>query len=152
MKAMEAINELKKAGFPVKQISLLSQAEVRKGHMHLKSFDKIDEVEISIGVIAGPILGLLTGLGVFAIPGLGFLFGAGALVGILAGFDFGLIGGGLATALTRVGISIEGYSEVYLNHLNEGKFLLIVHGSKEEADKAKKIINTHDQHIGVMTH
>jgi uncharacterized membrane protein len=151
-KALEAVNYLIKDGYSKNQISLLSQAAVKKGHMHVRSFEKLDEVEISIGVIAGPILGLLTGLGIFVIPGLGFIFGAGAVVGILAGFDFGLIGGSLAVMLTRIGVSIEGYAEVYAKHLNEGKFLLIIHGTDEEANKAKDIIHAHNQHLGVMIH
>jgi hypothetical protein len=39
-----------------------------------------------------------------AIPGVGMLYGAGALVGAIAGFDVGIIGGGLVAILANIGI------------------------------------------------
>ena len=50
---------------------------------------------------------MLTGLGLFAIPGFGVLFGAGAVIGAFAGFDAGIIAGGLSTILVELAIKEE---------------------------------------------
>jgi hypothetical protein len=150
--ALEALHELKSKDFPVRQVSILGRADVKNPH------SQADEDEISkqagkgvgIGILTGSTLGILTGVGVFAIPGLGFLFGAGALVGALAGLDFGLIGGAIAGALS-IGLHKDHY-EKYDQYLKEGKFLLIVHGSADEAEQAKSTLHQHGQHIELQTH
>lgn len=150
--ALEALHELKIQNFPVSKVSILGQADVKNAH------SQADDAEISkqagkgvgIGILTGSTLGILTGAGVFAIPGLGFLFGAGALVGALAGLDFGLIGGAIAGALS-IGLHKE-HHEKYDQYLKEGKFLLIVHGSVEEAEQAKNILHQHGKHIELQTH
>ncbi|XZF14863.1 hypothetical protein ACTHGU_01895 [Chitinophagaceae bacterium MMS25-I14] len=152
-KAIEAIQELQKAHFPTKHVSLIGQAEMKDDHMHIKTVNpgKVAATEVGIGAVLGPVLGALVGAGVFAIPGLGFLFGAGALVGAIAGFDFGLIGGGIVSALTMLGIGTD-RAKAYDAYLQQGKFILIVQGSPDELAKAKEIIEAHGGHIEVETH
>ncbi len=143
--ATNAVEKIKEGGFPAKQISLITKADNTNEHMHLT------EAELSIGVVAGPVLGVLTGIGLFAIPGFGFLFGAGAIVGALAGFDIGLIGGGIVSILTRLGINIKNHDK-YQNHLNKGNYLVIVQGTLDEVNLAHKIIETNGKHIEVNKH
>src|SRR5579872_5387127 len=95
--ALEAVKALKKSNFPLKQISLVGKAEIVDNDICVKSLDSVKNAPLIIGSVAGPVVGLLSGLGVFAIPGFGFLYGAGAVIGILGGFDLGLISGGLVT-------------------------------------------------------
>ena len=94
---------------------------------------------ISIGAAAGFVTGLLTGLGIFAIPGFGFLYGAGAIVGAMAGLDIGLIGGGLASIFTNIGIKKDEVIK-YEEHIKEGRFLVIVQGDEKEIKHAENVL------------
>lgn len=150
--ALNAVKHLKENGFTNKQLSLIWNAKDEKAELEKFSekVTKIEAAEIGVGVTMGSILGVLTGIGVFAIPGLGILYGAGAIVGAIAGFDLGLIGGGIISAL-----SIAGMKEVhhkYDTHLKEGNYLLMVQGSDEEANKAKNILQNKGGHTEVNIH
>ena len=101
--AIEAITELKKAGFKESQLSIIGQADVVDNHLHVKSKEG-EKVAGVAGAVVGSVLGVLSGVGLVAIPGLGIIFGAGAIAGALAGLDIGLIGGGLVSVLTMLGI------------------------------------------------
>lgn len=151
--AIAAIRELKNSGFPTKNVSLIGKADAVDDEVVLKNKNimNVATTEVGVGAVLGSTLGLLTGVGIFAIPGLGFLFGAGALVGAIAGFDLGLIGGGAVSALTIAGINAtdtEGYEEEF----RQGKFLLIVHGSEEELNRAKDILQSHGKHSSLRIH
>ena len=150
--SVEALRLLKQANFPVRQVSVLGQADVNDPHSQADDDDISARAgkRVGVGVLAGSTLGLLTGVGIFAIPGLGFLFGAGALVGAIAGLDLGLIGGGIAGALS-IGLHKEHHEE-YDQYLREGKFLLIVHGSSREIEQAKEILHSLGQHMAINTH
>jgi uncharacterized membrane protein len=145
-KAMRAIMALNKSGFLLNQISLIGKAEIIMDDLHIKSYDSVKNIPVLIGSGAGVIAGLLTGIGVFAIPGFGFLYGAGALIGILAGFDVGIISGGIASVLIRLGINKDSVIE-YEEHLNKGMFMLVIHGSLDEIKKAEKILHTDGAHL-----
>jgi len=149
--ALEAIKKLQEKGYPVNQLSVIGQAEIVEDHLRVKSREPSTNLGVSIGAVAGPILGVLTGAGVFAIPGFGFLFGAGALVGALAGFDFGLVGGGLVTLLTTFFTNQDKVVK-YHEHLKEGKFLVVAQGTTEEVERAHDILNAHAQHIELHIH
>jgi hypothetical protein len=140
-KAVDAIKLLSHQDFPMENVSLLGKAEVIEDHIHIKSLDTIKKAPALIGMGAGTVLGLLSGIGVFAIPGFGFLYGAGALVGIIAGLDLGLIAGGAISLLTFTGIKQEEVVKCE-EHLKEGKFMVIVNGASEEIEKAKHILKT----------
>jgi len=148
-KAIAAVKELKENGFSDKQLSIIwKQEEIEK------QSDKISNTgaaEVGIGVTAGGVLGVLTGIGVFAIPGLGFLFGAGAIVGAIAGIDFGLISGGLIGALSFLSIKKE-HHEKYDKYIKEGRYLVLIEGGKKETEKAHEILNSHSQHIDLDIH
>src|SRR5579863_1721926 len=93
--ALDAVLELKKSGFTESHISVIGQAEVVDNHLHVKSKDGEKFAGVTAGAVLGTTIGLLSGIGLIAIPGLGIIFGAGAIAGALAGFDVGIIGGGL---------------------------------------------------------
>src|SRR6185312_15703527 len=140
-KAVEAIKKLKDGGFPVKQISLIGKTETEAvdEQMHLMPKEEIKIAGVTAGTAIGATIGILTGVGLFAIPGFGFLFGAGALAGAIAGFDFGLIGGGIASVLTTVGVHEEA-SKKYQKEIENGKFLVVAHGNEEEVKHADDIL------------
>jgi hypothetical protein len=151
--AVDAVKTLKDSGYPVSQLSIVGMAEteVVDDQMHIMPKNPLKVAGLGAGTLLGTALGVLTGVGVFAIPGLGFLYGAGALVGAIAGFDFGLIGGGIASALTTVGVKDEN-AQKYHDALAQGKFLVIAHGSEEEVNRAKDMMYQHGTHEDLTSH
>ena len=151
--AVEAVQELKDSGYPVKQLSImgLSETEVVDDKMRIMPENPVKPGGLEAGTAIGTALGILTGVGLFAIPGLGVLCGAGALVGAFAGFDIGLIGGGIATALATVGVKNE-VSKKYHDALVAGKFLVVAHGDSNEVDKAKNLLHEHGTHNELDVH
>ncbi len=151
--AVEAVLQLKHQGFPVNELSImgLAETEVIDEKEHIVPKSPIKAVGVGAGTALGATLGILTGVGVFAIPGLGFLYGAGALVGAIAGFDFGLIGGGIASALATVGVKDDN-SKKYHDALAAGKFLVIVHGKEEDVHRAKELLHDHGTHDELEKH
>lgn len=150
--AVEAVEELKEAGYPVEQLSImgLTETEDVDKKMHITP-EAIKPSALGAGTAIGTALGVLTGVGLFAIPGLGILCGAGALVGAFAGFDLGLIGGGIATALATVGVKNE-VAKKYHDALAAGKFLVVAHGHQADVDNAKKLLHEHGTHNELDVH
>lgn len=148
-KAVSAIKRLSQENFSMDHVSLLGKAEVIEDHIQVKSLDTIKKAPAVIGMGAGTLLGLLSGVGVFAIPGFGFLYGAGALVGIIAGLDLGLIAGGAISLLSFTGLKEEEVVKCQ-EHLKEGKFMVIVKGAQEEIERAKHILHTDGNHLEMI--
>jgi len=144
--ALKTIITLGKSNFPMNCISLLGKAEIIEDHMQIKSLNNVKNAPMVLGSIAGPIIGLLSGLGIFAIPGFGFLFGAGAIIGIIGGFDLGLISGGLVTLLATLGIKKEAVVK-YEKKISKGHFLVIVQGNLKEIKQAEHILHTEGKHL-----
>jgi len=146
-KALAAAKELKDGGYPVKHLSIIGKAETEGVD---EQGNPTEHYPLKLGGAAattalGTTLGILTGVGLFAIPGIGFLYGAGALVGAIAGFDFGLIGGGIASVLMNTGVN-EQAANKYHTELEGGKYLLVAQGSEDEVQKAKDILHAHGTH------
>lgn len=143
--AVATVSMLKEKGFTSKQLSIIGRVQQAAGEevpagddQRTEKMMNIAGTETGIGVTLGSALGILTGIGVFAIPGLGFLYGAGALVGAIAGFDLGLIGGGIVSALTIAGVDIDD-NHRYDEQLKAGKFLVIVQGNADETKVAEGV-------------
>lgn len=151
--AVEAVRKLKDGQFPVSQLSIIGKAETEEidEEMHIMPKNPIHPTGLGVGTVVGTALGVLTGVGIFAIPGLGALYGAGALVGAIAGFDFGIIGGGIATVLATVGVKDEN-AKKYHDALEDGKFVVVAHGTQEEVDKALAIMDDHGKHDDIELH
>jgi len=150
--AVNALKELQNAGYPTKNVSILGK--VNEEDVNRDSFtsnEKVAGAEVGSTVLLGSTLGILTGIGVFAIPGFGFLYGAGALIGAIAGFDIGLLGGGVISALTLSGVK-DDHSKEYETAIKSGKFLLIAQGSEEEVNRAKDILHSHGTHSTLAAH
>ncbi len=140
-KALEAVEVLKLAGFPVQQLSLIGKAAIIDDLMRVKSNRWITNVPAFIGAILGPILGIFTGVKIFAIPGLGFLFGIGAGLGALAGFSLGIVGGGIVSLIATLSIKTRTVLK-YHEHIEEKGFQVIVHGNQADMNKAKTILES----------
>ncbi|HSD13728.1 MAG TPA: hypothetical protein VLB74_03695 [Flavobacterium sp.] len=144
--AVDAIKVLNDQEFPMSNVSLLGKAEIIDDHIHMSSVDTLQKAPAVIGMGAGTVIGLLSGIGVFTIPGFGFLYGAGALIGAIAGFDLGIITGGLISFFSLLGIKEDEVLK-YEEHLNEGKFMVIVNGTLEEIELAEHILHTEGTHL-----
>lgn len=149
--AVEAIKELQNSGYDSKRLSIIGKTSDKVPGINNSDTMAIAGSEVGFGALAGSVLGVLTGVGVFAIPGLGFLYGAGALVGAIAGFDFGIIGGSIASALTVAGLS-ENDTKQYEDALKTGNFLLIAQGNETEVSHAKNILESHGKSIQITHH
>lgn len=157
-KALAAIQQLKAAGFPANQLSLLGHAREEGSTASGEEADpddfskqmKIGAVSVGVGAIVGPVLGALAGIGLLAIPGLGVLVGAGALAGAVAGLDVGLVGGGIIGALA-IANSKDKHDD-YHEHLKEGRYLVVAQGSEEEVAHAREVLQGHDNHLGLDSH
>ena len=145
--ALDAIQKLKDSGHPVSKLTVmgLMATEQVDEEMHVTEVNPIKPLGLEIGLIAGTTLGILTGIGVFLIPGVGFLFGAGAVIGAIGGFDFGLVGGGLVSALASLGMNND-IAKKYHDALVSGKFLVIAHGSGDDVKKAKETLSELGRH------
>jgi len=151
--AVDAVKKLKDAGYPLKHVSIIGKAEteVVDNEMHVTTKNPINIAGVGAGTTLGLTLGILTGVGIFAIPGLGFLYGAGALVGAIAGFDFGLIGGGIASVLTSVGVE-DAAAKEYHQALEDGKYLVIAQGSEQNVKHAQDVLTGHGTHTSLSIH
>lgn len=148
--AINALERLKDEGFPMEKASLIGQAEIVDDHVHVKSLDDVRVKATALGVVGASTLGLLTGLGIFAVPGLGFLYGAGALVGAIAGAEIGVVGSGLFSILTTIGFHSD-HIVKYEQHINEGRFLVVINGTVEEIERAEHILHTEGTHLELDT-
>lgn len=146
--AHEGLEALKEAGISMNKISIIGKADIVDDKIHVKSNKALIAAPTVAGTVIGTTVGLMTGIGLFAIPGLGVLFGAGAIIGAFAGFDAGLIAGGLTTILVELGIKEDNIK--YEEHIKEGKFLMFIDGSEDEIEKAERILE--GKHLGIARH
>jgi len=140
-KAIAALQQLKNSGYPTNLLSVIGKAELKDEQLYLHTKDTIEKAEITIGTIAGTVLGLLTGIGVFAIPGLGLLYGAGAFFGVLTGLWGGIVTGGLAVVLTESGMD-HVHALRYEQHIKDGKFIVFAQGDEKQIQQAHEILHT----------
>ena len=149
--AIAALYKLQQSGYPVARLSVVGKAELVGSHIHVKSNENMELLEIGIGTFAGLALGILTGGGIFAIPGFGLLYGAGALVGAFAGAETGFIGGGIVAILTKMLGIDEANALKYEKHLNDGNFLLFASGKVKQIELAKHILHTQELSLELDT-
>jgi len=79
---------------------------------------------------------------------LGVLFGAGAIIGAFAGFDAGVIAGGISSILVELGVKENRIQ--YEEHIQEGGFLMIIEGSEQEIEMAQTKLE--GLHLGMAAH
>ena len=147
--AVNAIVALEKGGMPLKNISFISTAAIVGDHLQTYSMDNIKNAPVAIGAVLGSVLGVLTGVSIVAFPGFGFLYGAGAVIGAVAGFDIGIVSGGIGTLLMTFGIGKDRIV-TYKKHLKEGKYLVFLQGNTETVHKARKIAHKVGNYIELV--
>ncbi len=144
--AEDAVKELQKAGFDMKKLSIVGKDYHSDEHV-VGYYNTGDRVKYwgKLGAFWGGLWGFLLGSAFFFIPGIGPIVVGGPLVSWIIGALEGaaIMGGMSAVGAALYGIGIPKDSIVkYETSLKANKFLLVAHGTAEEAEKAKKILET----------
>ena len=142
--AENAIKELQKSGIDMQSLSIVAKDTHTDEHV-VGYYNAGDRMKYwgEVGAFWGGFWGLLFGSAAFAIPGLGPILVAGPLVGwIIAGLEGAAVVGGVSAVgagLVSIGIPKDSVIK-YEVALKTNKFMLIVHGSASQVEKAKYII------------
>ncbi|MDZ8260228.1 general stress protein [Nostoc sp. ChiQUE01b] len=158
-----ALHELKKVGFDMNRVSVITQDgerdDIAGADVSDRVGDQSDEgakVGAATGGALGGLAGLLVGLGTLAIPGIGPIMLAGAaattLATTLAGAGIGAVAGSLLGALIGLGIPEE-RARVYDERVRRGHYLVILDGTDSEILRAEAILNHQGvEEFGIYDH
>lgn len=142
--AEQAIRDLVKSGFDVKNLSLIGKG-YHSEEQPVGFYTAGDRIKSwgGIGAFWGGIWGLLLAPAVFLVPGLGLIAMAGPVVSALVGALEGavVVGGvsAIGAALTQIGVPRDQVIK-YETELKADKYLLVVHGSAEQVAKAQSVL------------
>src|SRR5487761_1702756 len=144
--ADQAVKELQSGGIDMRTLSIVGKGYHTDEHA-VGYYNTGDRMKYwgKIGAFWGGFWGLLFGSAFFLIPGLGPILAAGPVVAwIVAGLEGAVeIGalGALGAGLYSIGIPKDSVVK-YEAALKTDQFLLIVHGTVAEVEKAKDIIES----------
>jgi hypothetical protein len=146
-----AIKELQEAGVDMKSLSIAGKDTHTDEHV-VGYYNAGDRMKYwgKMGAFWGGFWGLLFGSAMFAIPGIGPILVAGPLVAWIIGALEGavLVGGVSAVGAGLFSIGVPKDSVIkYDLALKTDKFLLVVHGTPEEVNRAKDIITRTEHHL-----
>jgi uncharacterized protein (TIGR02271 family) len=147
--AEAAINALKAAGFPERDIGVAMRDRTSQGELTEGTGTQAAEGAAGGAVgggVVGGVIGLLGGLGALAIPGLGPIFAAGWLGSTLAGAGIGAAAGGIIGGLVGLGVP-ENEARHFEEGIKEGRVLVTVK-AEDRAAEAAEILRRHDADLG----
>ena len=142
--AEEAIRTLGQSGFDLKKLSLVGKGCHSEEHP-IGFYTSGDRIRAwgGTGAFWGGIWGLLLAPAVFVLPGIGLVGMAGPIVATLVGaLEGAVVVGGLSAlgaALTQVGVPKDQVIK-YEAALKVDKYLLVVHGSADEQERARSVL------------
>ena len=142
--AESAIKELQKCGYDMKNLSVVGK-DYHSEENVIGYYNTGDRMATwgKFGLFWGWIWGLLFGSAFLLIPGIGPVMVGGPLVSwILGALELAVVTGGLTAlggALVSIGIPKDSVI-LYETALKADKFILMVHGSTQEVEKAKDIL------------
>jgi uncharacterized membrane protein len=143
--AEEAVQELQRAGFDMKKLSIVGKDYHTEEHV-TGYYNAGDRMKYwgKLGAFWGGVWGMLFGAAFFAVPGIGPVLVAGPLVAWIVGaLEGAIVTGGLSAVgagLYSVGIPKDSVVR-YETELKASNFLLVAHGAAEEIARAREIIN-----------
>lgn len=160
--AVDALKLLQKNHFPMGHVGLIGKGEAVQDIDGVHTWDEATQK----GSLIGGALGLLTGVTLVAVPGLGVVYLGGSvlahLLGAASGMMLGGLGGTIVGAITGARYGVDGKvaghedyyhdAEKYKKEIEAGKFLIVVHGAKEEVTKAHDILTNHTEYETMGTH
>jgi len=154
LEAEGSIKELQQAGYDMKKLSIVGK-DFHTEERVIGYYNAGDRMKVwgKLGAFWGGFWGLLFGSALFVVPGLGSLVVFGPLVSWMVGaLEGALTAGGLsvlAAALYSLGIPKDSCLQ-YETAVSSNRFLVITHGTFEEAAQAKAILEQAGAaHIGV---
>lgn len=142
--AEAAVKELQKSGFDMKKLSIVGR-DYHTEEQVVGYYNIGDRMKAwgKTGAFWGGMWGLLFGSAFFWIPGLGPTLVAGPLVSLIVGALENAAAVGVMSAagagLFAMGIPDNSILR-YETALKAGKFVLIAHGTLDEANRAKEIL------------
>lgn len=142
--AEAAVKELQQSGFDMKKLSIVGRDYHTDEHV-VGYYNTGDRMKYwgKLGAFWGGLFGLLFGSAFFFIPGIGPLLVGGPLVGwIVGGLEGAAVVGGLdaiGAGLYSIGIPKDSILR-YETAMKTDKFILIAHGTPEEAARAREIL------------
>jgi len=143
--AESAIKELRNSGFDMKKLSIIGKDYHTEEHA-VGFYNTGDRVKAwgKLGAFWGGLFGLLFGSAFLIIPGIGHVMVFGPLVSwIVSALESALVVGGfsaLGAALFSIGIPKDSIVK-YETAVKANKFLVIAHGTAEEAEKARSVLS-----------
>ncbi|MEO8126077.1 MAG: general stress protein [Bryobacteraceae bacterium] len=142
--AEEGVKELQRAGVDMRTLSIIGKG-THTDEQVTGYYNTGDRMKYwgKAGAFWGGFWGLLLGSAFFAIPGIGPVLVAGPVIAWIVGALEGavLVGGLSAIGAGLVGMGIPKDSVVqYEVALKTDKYLLLVHGTASEVDKARDIL------------
>ena len=144
--AEDAVKELERGGVDMKALSIVGKDTHTDEHAvgYNNAGDRM-KYWGKMGAFWGGFWGLLFGSALFIIPGIGPLLVAGPLVAAIVGaLEGAVVVGGLSAfgaGLFSIGIPKDSIVNYELA-LKTDKYLLVVHGTASDVEKAKEIIQS----------
>src|SRR5208337_2777435 len=143
--AEEGIKELQKSGFDMKKLSIIGKDYHTEEHV-VGYYNTGDRMKYwgKLGAFWGGFWGLLFGSAFFWVPGIGQLLVAGPLVmWIVGALEGAVVTGGLTAlgaGLYSIGIPKNSILQ-YETQVKNGKLLLVAHGTPDEVERAKDLLD-----------
>ncbi|MCW3097302.1 MAG: hypothetical protein JWL77_2920 [Chthonomonadaceae bacterium] len=149
--AEEAVRLLQKGGIPMEKTSIIGRDwQMREDVQgYYRPADAAKEGAQS-GAWLGGLFGMFMGFGYFLFPVVGPLVVLGPLAGLVAGAIGGAGIGALVSGLMALGIP-QDQALKYRARLEAGEFLVVVHGTPDEVERARAILGT-TSHTDLQTH
>src|SRR5215469_8859754 len=142
--AEHAIKELHNAAFDIKKLSVIGRDYQSEDNV-VGFYSTGDRMKYwgKLGAFWGGMWGLLVGAAVLFIPGVGPIVVAGSVVSwIAAALEGALVVGGLSAlgaGLYSLGVPKDSILK-YETSVKAGKFILVAHGTTDEVEKARGIL------------
>lgn len=148
--AEESVRELQRSGYDMKKLSIVGKDYHTEEHV-VGYYNTGDRMKYwgKLGAFWGGLWGLLFGAAFFWVPGLGQLVVGGPLVSWIVGaLEGATVFGGLSAlgaGLYSIGIPKDSVLK-YETAIKSDKYLLVAHGSREEVEKARQILDSSSAH------
>jgi hypothetical protein len=138
-----AVSDLKAAGIPEAEISILANNVERQEAESDRVDNNMAETGAADGAAVGGVLGgtagLLAGLGALTIPGIGPVIGAGWLLTTAVGAAVGASGGGVIGALIGAGVTKDD-AEIFVEGVRRGGTLVSARVGDDEVPDVEAIM------------
>ncbi len=159
LEAIEALKILQAAHFNMKHVAFLGKGEAIQDVSAVHTWEESTTKGIEVGAILGGTLGVVAGLGLLPVVGFGVILYAGTAIGAtllgVEGAAAGAVTGGILGTIFGGKYGTEGKVsgkqdkedyEKYHEEIDNGKFLIVVHGSADEVKKGHDTLIEHANH------